>query len=275
MWIVIGVIALLMIIVIYGVAPGKMSPDARKRVGDFYGINCAHRGLHCKDQKTPENSLIAFAAAKEHGYGVELDVRLTKDMQIVVFHDDDLMRVCGVDKPVNSLDYSELNGLTLFDTGERIPLLSEALEVLGDTPLIVELKSDRKNIAELCETTLSILRNCGKTWCIESFDPNIVAWFRKNAPDVLRGQLGSIPRKLESVSRFTAFLLGNLLTNFLSRPHFIAYSNDPHPPGVRFCMLMKPMKAVWTIHPEDDIQSCENDNDVIIFEHFTPAPRFK
>jgi len=274
-WIVIGAIALLMIMVIYGVAPGKMSPDAKSKAGYFFGLNCAHRGLHCKDQKTPENSLPAFAAAKEHGYGVELDVRLTKDEQIVVFHDDDLMRVCGVDKPVNSLDYDELSGLTLFDSGERIPLLTEALEVLGDTPLIVELKSDRINIAKLCENTLDILRKYGKTWCIESFDPNVGAWFKKNAPDVLRGQLSSIPDKLESVSRLVAFLLGNLLTNFLSRPHFIAYSKDPHPPVVRFCMLMDPMKVIWTVHPDDDIKRCEKDNDVIIFEHYTPAPGFK
>ena len=275
LWIIAGVIALLMIIVIYGVAPGKMSPDASKKAGDFYGLNCAHRGLHSKDQKTPENSLPAFSAASEHGYGVELDVRLTKDEQIVVFHDDDLRRVCGIDKPVNTLDYDELSGLTLFETGERIPLLSEALEVLGDTPLIVELKSDRKNIAMLCENTLNILRKHAKTWCVESFDPNVGAWFKKNAPDVLRGQLSSIPDKLDSVSRPTAFLLGNLLTNFLSRPHFIAYSNDPHPLCVRFCLLMSPMKVIWTIHPDDDIKKCEKENDVIIFEHYTPAPRYK
>jgi len=275
LWIITGIVALLIIIAVFGVAPGKISPDAGKKAGDFYGLNCAHRGLFSKDQKTPENSLPAFAAAKEHGYGVELDVRLTKDEKIVVFHDDDLMRVCGVDKPVHSLDYDELSGLTLFDTGERIPLFSEALEVIGDTPLIVELKSDRKNIAMLCENTLNILRKYGKTWCIESFDPNVGAWFKKNAPGVLRGQLSSIPVKLDSISRLTAFLLGNLLTNFLSRPHFIAYSNDPYPPFVRFCMLMKPMKVIWTVHSDDDIKRCKKDNDVIIFEHYTPDPRFK
>ena len=274
-WIIAGIIALLLIIVIYGTAPGKMSAEAGKTAGDFCGLNCAHRGLHTKDRKTPENSLPAFAAAREHGYGVELDVRLTKDGKIVVFHDDDLGRVCGVDKPVNSLDYDELSGLTLFDTSERIPLFSEALAVLGDTPLIVELKSDRKNIAQLCENTLSILRKYGKTWCIESFDPNVGVWFKKHAPDVLRGQLSSIPAKLDTVSRPTAFLLGNLLTNFMSRPHFIAYSNDPHPPGVRLCMLMKPVKVIWTIHPDDDIEKCEKENSVIIFEHYMPSPRFK
>jgi len=275
LWIIIGIIALLMIIVIYGVAPGKLSPDAVKRAGEFYGLNCAHRGLHTRDQKTPENSLPAFVAARKHGFGVELDVHLTKDEQIVVFHDDNLIRACSVDKPLNSLDYAELSGLTLFNTNERIPLLTEALEVLGDTPLIVEIKSDRKNNAKLCENTLNILRNNCKTWCIESFDPNVGAWFKKNAPDVLRGQLSSIPGKLESVSRLTAFLLGNLLTNFLSRPHFIAYSNDRHPPIARFCMLMKPMNVIWTIYPDDDIKKCEKENDVIIFEYYKPAPRYK
>jgi len=72
-----------------------------------------------------------------------------------------------------------------------------------------------------------------------------------------------------------AFLLGNLLINFISRPHFISYSNGPHPPGMKLCSLMKPMAMVWTVLPDHDIKKCENENDVIIFEFYQPKQRFK
>ena len=121
-----GIIIVLIAALLYCVAPGKLMPEAKKTVKIFYGLNCAHRGLHTKDRKVPENSLPAFAAARSGGYGIELDVRLSKDEQVVVFHDDDLSRVCGVDKPVGDMTWAELSGLSLFDTAERIPLFTEA-----------------------------------------------------------------------------------------------------------------------------------------------------
>jgi glycerophosphoryl diester phosphodiesterase len=192
----------------------------------------------------------------------------------VVFHDDDLKRACGVDKPVNALDWAGLSKLPLFGTGERIPLLTEALEALGDAPVIVELKSAGASNAALCRKTLDILRAQGQNWCVESFDPRIAAWFRKHAPDVLRGQLSTPPKKFDTLSGPKAFLLGNLLMNCLSRPHFIAYSADKYPLTVRLCRAMGPMTAVWTVRPDSDIRRCEKENDTVIFEYYTPPPRF-
>ena len=73
--------------------PGRYG-EAQKQL--VYGVNHAHRGLHTKDKTVPENSLPAFRAAAEAGYGVELDIQLSRDGQVVVFHDDTLDRVCGV-----------------------------------------------------------------------------------------------------------------------------------------------------------------------------------
>jgi len=271
---IIGVIILLAAAIIFCIAPGKMSYEAKQTAEIFKGLNCAHRGLHTEDQQIPENSIPAFKAAREGGYGVELDVQLTKDGQVVVFHDNDLKRVCGINEPVNNKDWSELSELTLFDTQERIPLFTDVLTVLDDTPVIVELKTAGQDIAGLCEETLKILRKQGKHWCIESFDPRIGAWFKKNAPDVLRGQLSNPPKGMQGISAISKILLGNLLTNFMSRPHFLAYSNSYRPLTVKLCRAMKPIKAVWTVKPFHDIKKCEKENDIIIFEYYRPEPRF-
>jgi len=270
-----GIVIVLIAALGYCIAPGKLTPDARKTAKGFYGLNCAHRGLHTKDRIVPENSLPAFAAARSGGYGIELDVRLSKDEQVVVFHDDDLKRVCGVDKPVDDMTWEELSGLRLFDTAERIPLFTEALEAIADTPVIVEIKSAGANNEILCQKTLELLHGAGQNWCVESFDPRVVAWFRKHAPDILRGQLSCLPESYDSLAKLTTFALGNLLTNFISRPHFISYSDEPHPLTVRLCRVMKPVNVVWTLNPESDITKCEKENDVVIFEHYTPPQRFK
>jgi len=270
-----GIVIVFTAALVFCIAPGKMTPEAKKTTKVFYGLNCAHRGLHTKDRKVAENSLPAFNAARNGGYGIELDVRLSKDEQVVVFHDDDLSRVCGVDRPVGDMTWAELSGLRLFDTAERIPLFTEALEIIADTPVIVEIKSSGANNEILCQKTLQFLNAGGHNWCVESFDPRAVAWFRKHAPDALRGQLSCLPRSYDSVSKLTAFALGNLLTNFISRPHFISCSDESHPLTVRLCRAMKPINVVWTVSPASDIARCGKENDVVIFEHYTPLPRFK
>ena len=251
------------------VAPGRSRADAR---APFLGRACAHRGLYAADQGVPENSLTAFAAARAAGYGVELDVQLSKDGDVVVFHDDDLLRACGVNARVDALTTKELFALRLFGTGERMPLFAEAMDALGpDTPVIVELKSGPNNDA-LCRKTLGLLRGISGTYCVESFDPRIVAWFRRHAPDLLRGQL-VMPVSFYEGSRLTAFLLGNLLLNFLARPQFIAREASLRAPSLSLCLLMRPMRVVWTVRPEHDDARLFRENDAMIFEHFRPAAK--
>ena len=70
----------------------------------------AHRGLWNMERGIPENSLPAFKKAVDHGFAIELDVHLTSDGQIVVFHDDTLKRMCQLDQSVESMTYDELSG---------------------------------------------------------------------------------------------------------------------------------------------------------------------
>lgn len=115
-----------------------MSPEARK------GLTArpfAHRGLHSPG--VPENSLAAFRLAIESGYGIELDVQMSRDGQPMVFHDRTLDRMTGRPGQIGGLLASELSKATLLGTGERIPTLRETMDLVGDSvPLLVEIKTD-------------------------------------------------------------------------------------------------------------------------------------
>ena len=251
-------------------APG---PVQRKTAAPFTGKNFAHRGLHNRARTVPENSLAAFAAAGEAGYGVELDVQLSKDGQVVVFHDNNLKRVCGVDKRVCELTYEELGELRLCQTQEKIPLFSEALKCIrGRGPVIVELKTGKNN-RELCKKTLSLINQYKGEVCVESFDPRIVMWFRFHAPRLLRGQLACPPEEYgpEDAARPLAFLMGNCLMNFLGRPQFIAYKIGRKPLTVRLAQRLGALRFCWTSRE----WVYEKKNDSVIFEFYRPGRNFK
>ena len=130
------VLLLLCALYLFLIAPASKRPDDRALRGWLY----AHRGLHDGNRDVPENSLEAFRRAAEAGYGVELDVQLTRDGMLVVHHDASLKRVCGVDKAIGSLSYDELCKIPLPD-GSRVPLFSEVLALVdGRVPMIVEVK---------------------------------------------------------------------------------------------------------------------------------------
>ena len=252
------------------VAPGRAT---KRQKAAFRGVNFAHRGLHARDKSVPENSLEAFRRAAKAGYGIELDVQLSKDGQVVVFHDDTLKRVCGVDKRVDELDYAELSQLKLCGQDTGIPLFSQLLDTIrGRSPLLVELKTGRHN-RELCEKTYALLERYRGEVCIESFHPLIVAWFRFHAKDLLRGQL-AMPRRYyleEKQPPFQAFLLSRCLLNFLARPQFIAYRTGIRPLGVQLSEALGAMNFVWTARNE----RAERGRDAVIFEFYRPQLRIK
>lgn len=250
------------------VAPEKSSEDKRS---PFAGRNFAHRGLHSVDKRIPENSLPAFAEAADNGYGVELDVHITRDGELVVFHDDNTKRLCCVDGAIEEMTWAELSGLRLLDTEYGIPLLSEVLEVMGRHPVIIELKHGSRN-RELCEKTYELMIKHGGSYCVESFDPRIVSWFRHHAPEAFRGQLSSDPIEMAKDTRkLNAFMIGNLLTNFMARPNFIAYGLGKKPLLVKLSEKMGAMKVAWVSRDRTN----EDTNDAVIFEFYKPNVSFK
>ena len=270
--IVVLILFILFLILCFLLKPTKPTSE---QIQPFYHRNFAHRGLHTKNKKVPENSKSAFQRAVQHGYGIELDIQFSKDFQVVVFHDDTLERVCGVKGRVDEYTYQELQKMTLCQTQERIPLLTEVLSIVnGKVPLIVELKTGPNN-SRLCEAAYSLLKDYAGDYCIESFDPFIVKWFRKNAPHILRGQLSSPYSSLKKeLPPKQAFFLGNCLTNFIARPHFVAYSKIGMPFTVKLVYSLGAMPVVWTVKDTDDMKALEAKNQAIIFDFYEPSIRY-
>lgn len=240
----------------------------------FAARNYAHRGLYEKDQSVPENSLAAFSLAVEAGYGIELDIRLTRDGKMVVFHDSDLKRACSSDITVENSSYEELSSYRLFGTNETIPLLSDVLmTVNGKVPLIIEFKT-ADNISELCNAAWEIISVYTGDFCIESFDPRVVAWFYRHHANVYRGQLTASYKALAKNSKLNAFIVSRVLSNIIARPHFIAHSMERKSFPVRLCEWLGARKIVWAVGDSASGEKYETENDCVIFEHYRPRPKY-
>ncbi|MCM1047669.1 MAG: glycerophosphodiester phosphodiesterase [Clostridiales bacterium] len=214
----------------------------------------------------------AFRMAVEEGFGIELDVQLSKDGVPVIFHDFTLERMCGVPEKVENMTYEQLQELTLLNTDEKIPTLKEFLTMVdGKVPLIVELKIEWTNLA-LCPVVDKLLSEYKGIYCIESFNPLALLWYRKNHAKVMRGQLSTNFRRDGGYRNVFYFLLTHLLTNCITRPDFIAYNcNFKRESGRRICRsLYKNLSVAWTVKSQNQLESLENDFDLFIFDSFIP-----
>lgn len=237
------------------------------------GWDYAHRGLYDNEHGIPENSMAAFRRAVDKGYGIELDVHLTADNQLVVFHDDTLTRMCGMNKKISSFLYSDLMQLRLLGTEEGIPLFKGVLELIdGKVPLIIELKVDGSNQNLLCPLVWQLLSRYKGDYCIESFHPFVLQWFKRHEPQVVRGQLSCNFFKENPHCDIVLFLMSNLMTNFFTHPDFIAYKYlDLDNPAVIYNRkLFHIMTVVWTIPGKPTYDRFKNKVDVMIFEGFEP-----
>lgn len=227
----------------------------------------AHRGLHTDEM--PENSLGAFQNAIDNGYPIELDVHLTCDGTVVVFHDDSLARVTNKDGYVKNLTKDTLKDYSIFGTKYTIPTFKEVLDlVAGQVPILIEVKNTGK-VGELESSLLKILKDYTGEYAIQSFNPYVLEWFKKNAPQIARGQLAGY-FKGEKLSFIKKFALKRMLLNKkISCPDFISYDarNVPN----RFVKKYKKLPLlVWCVRSQDEylkkVKYCDN----IIFENFEP-----
>jgi len=254
---------------LYLIAPGRSRPEQRS---PFEKKNFAHRGLYDPAAGIPENSMAAFRAAAEWGYGVELDVRVTRDGVAVISHDGNLRRMTGADLVVEECDWADIAPLRLQGTDEAIPRFDQVMDLLcrANVPVIVEVKQPPKGRGEaLCRAVLAVLDEHDGAFCVESFNPHIVRWFRRHAPDLLRGQLTAQRRELD-VGSVLAFMASRVMFNFLGRPHFIAHRVGKKALSVRIAEALGAMRVCWTAHDRRE----EAANDAVIFEHYHPPVRF-
>lgn len=266
-FVVLAIVAVVVLLWLWAIAPQLPRAD----FSAFQKYDYAHRGLHDKEKGVPENSLKAFDLAVRGCFGMEFDLQLTKDGQVVVHHDLTISRTCGVDRNICDMTYEELSAYRLFGTEERVPLFTEVLKLVdGRTPLIIELKSYTRQ-EELCQKTVELLKGYQGLYCVESFDPRIVRWFRQHQPQVVRGQLMCrMPE--ENMTRLQDFIGRNMLTNFFTRPHFEAYDfHTRRNPSLRAARRVFGMQEVsWTLRSLEDYRVAKGEGCLCIFEKFLP-----
>ncbi len=244
----------------------------RPNKGLFNKVYFAHRGLYDNTGSAPENSMEAFRRAVEAGFGMEVDVHVTRDGIPVIFHDFKLNRICGVNGRLEEYTYEELQRFTLCDSQERIPRFADMLALVkGRVPLIVEIKSESVDVSS-CRYIDRLLRAYEGSYCIESFNPMVLWGFRIHHNGVVRGQLSSNFRKDGGYTNIMYFFMAHLLLNFLTKPDFIAYNHKFYKePGRRLChRLYRRPAAAWTIQNQQDLEAMRGKFDVFIFDSFCP-----
>lgn len=254
-----------------------IAPNILNRKYDLQSItgwDYAHRGLHNNADKRPENSKTAFLAAAEKGYGIELDIRLTRDRKMVVFHDESLERMCGDKRAVRNVPLREIKEMRLIGSEETIPTFDEALETIsGRVPVIIEIKTDyqEKNLASMVYDRLTSYTGA---YCVESFDPMMIRWFKKYAPHIVRGQL-AYDCKITGTSykHFYDIPLAFMLFNVFSRPDFIAYGfkTDKNVTFRAVSKIFRPLLVAWTVQDLETYRELRSRYDILIFEGFEPA----
>ena len=249
-----------------------ISPRLFNRPEPVPKVYYAHRGLHDNQSDAPENTMAAFDKATEAGYGIELDVQMTKDGQVVVVHDFDLKRVCGIDKAVDECTYEELQEYPIYGSSQRIPLFTDVLQLVGGrVPLIVEIKY-KNGKSPICEKAQEILNTYEGVYCIESFHPQALLWYKKNYPEICRGQLSmNYQRETENAGP-EKWIARHLLLNFLARPDFIAY--DCRAKNALSKTIDRKLfgcpSVGWTIRSQEELDACRDYYDYFIFEGFIP-----
>lgn len=229
----------------------------------------AHRGLFDNDGDAPENSLAAFRKAVDAGYGMEMDVQLSKDDKLVVFHDASLKRMCGVEGNVWDYTLEELQKFKLAKSEETIPSFEDVLKTVnGKVPLIIEYKMDRP-LTKVCLLGNEMLSNYDGAYCIESFHPLALMWYKKHRPDVLRGQLsGKMSREANTLWKKIYYTsVTYLLTNILTRPDFIAYDHRyERNISRRVCRMLGALSVTYTIKSVERYEEMKDCFDLFIFD---------
>jgi len=237
------------------------------------GWSYAHRGLH--GEGIPENSMAAFKAALDGGYGVELDVHLLADGNLAVMHDSLLNRTTGEPGRIEDLTTEQLKNYRLNGTEQTIPEFMDVLTLFnGKAPLIVELKPVDGNHARLAEAVCTMLESYDGPYCLESFDPRCVQWLRKNRPHLIRGQLAyNYVKSRGDLPDYLKFLLTHNMLNFSCVPDFVAYRYNDRKSTISNDLCRKLWKATgvsWTLTTKEEYDTAVAEGWIPIFEGFRP-----
>ncbi len=223
----------------------------------------AHRGLW--NEIVPENSIKAYQNAIDNGYAIEIDIYLTKDKELVCFHDNTLTRMTGADGFIYDKTLTELKGLRLNGTQYGIVTLDEVLALCnGKAPLLIELKN--QPFDDFVEIAVNKLKDYSGEFAVQSFNPTYLTKIKKLAPNFLRGVLGTAYAPYEK--KFVQFVVKNMPLNSLVKPDFISYRHDDLPLKKR---KVKDLPVItWTVTDQPTFDKVKHYAKNIIFENFIP-----
>lgn len=226
----------------------------------------AHRGYHNNKKGIPENSVLAFKKAIDNNYLIELDVRLTKDKKLVVFHDDNLKRVCGVNKRVKDLTYRELLKYNLFDTTLKVPLFSDVIKLVnGRVPILIETKYHNR-FGVLEKILINELSNYKGLYAIQSFYPMSLLWLKRNTKDIPIGLLSSNFKN--DLNRLKSIIGKTLILDLFFKTDFISYDVKGLPNNYLSYKRDKKKIVIWTIKNKKDYDLARQYTDSLICENF-------
>ena len=240
----------------------------RKDVKPSDALIChyAHRGLHNKE--IPENSLAAFEAACKAGYGMELDVQLSRDGVVMVFHDYTLLRMTGCNKKLCELDSNELSSLTLSGSDQTIPTFEHVLALVdGRAPILIEIKGEDNNTL-ICEKVAALLKDYKGPYCLESFNPKFIGTMKKHLPKAYRGLLYANVCRAKRKGPVLSILLTAMAFNAMAKPHFIAYNKEDRDslPVKIATKLYGAQSFVWTLNTAEEFEKAKSLGEWVIFE---------
>ncbi len=221
----------------------------------------SHRGIY-DNKKIFENTLPAFKKALSKGYTIELDIHLTKDNNMIVFHDYNTKRMTNIDKVVEESTYQELNKQKIL----HIPTLEEVLKLVnGKVPLLIEIKQNQK-VGPLEKKLMDILKKYNGQYAIQSFNPKTIYWFKKNNPNVIRGQLSYSNHSYNPIKRF---IFRKMFFNLITKPNFISYRyNDLTIKQINKYRKKGIIIIAWTINSKKNYEKYKDIYDNLICENF-------
>jgi glycerophosphoryl diester phosphodiesterase len=248
----------------FGLADSALAPapDPRRleRLGTF---PFAHRGLHGGGRV--ENSRAAFEAAIAAGHGIELDVQASHDGEAIVFHDEDLERLTGIQGALAAHSAAELASIRLTGA-DTIPSLPDVLRIVASrAPVLIEVKSPDRRVARLCLSVYRALEGYRGPIGVMSFNPEVGRWFRRNAPFVTRGLVVT-----ESGQRGPKGAIERRIASWIAKPDFLAYDIRDLPSRFAAGQRRRGLAVYsWTVRSEADRARAALYADQIIYE--TPA----
>ena len=217
----------------------------------------AHRGIHNKDIK--ENTLQAFDKAIMRNMPIELDIQLTKDNIVVVYHDESLKRLTQINKKIKNLTYKQLHQLVKW-----IPTFEETLQFIdGKVPLLIELKSYSKG-HKLEQECVKLLDKYTGKYAVQSFNPWTIYWFKKNRKDYIRGQLATNGYNYNFI---TNIIYRHMLFTYINKPDFISYNIKGLPNNIISKFRKKDVILGWTIRDKKQLTKYRNYCDNFIVEN--------